>query len=426
MASYDRPSSTTSTSCVQCGDRCPADDREHYVESIEGNRLIGPVCGPCTAGIDELRGRLRSARQDVKPEPPADLFHRWPMADLLAADRTFKWSVRGVLTDPTYGMTGGASKTLKSHVTDLLAVAVASGAPFLDRFTVDHTGPVLTYVGEGGRIAHTRRLERVARALDVDLAALPIATTYDVGAIQSARFEESLARDLADVEPLLFVLDPLYAYHGAKTNSSNLHEEGALLSGLSSRCLDAGATCWIVNHFNKTGTGNGLGRITQSGGAEWVDSWLLLDHREPPDVAAGRFKLSLDIGSRQWGGTSWELDVDVGSFDANLGTHDGAITWDLRAAGASGDDTPRARVVAAVTNQPGELIREDLAKLAGGRITDARRLVDSVENAGLIWQQLVKTPRADGRSKSVWRYFPTIDGDTASQPDAARNGTTNE
>lgn len=50
----------------------------------------------------------------------------------------------------------------------------------------------------------------------------------------------------------------------------------------------------------------------------------------PPNVAEGRFALALDIGSRQWGGSSWSLDYDLGPFDEDLGTHVGQTAWDAR------------------------------------------------------------------------------------------------
>lgn len=411
----------TSVDRSACAGGCGVDTADvdaRYIDTLGAGRK-GPYCNDCYVARRTPPPELEPepAPTSAKPHPP-DLFRRWTMPELLAAPRTFSWLVRGVMVDPTYGQCAGEAKTLKSHITTFLNVAVASGHPMFDRFTVDRTGPVLVYVGEGGRIAHTRLLERVAHAMDVNPNTLPIAPTYDVAPIQSAVFQESLQRDLAELEPVLFNLDPYYAYHGPKTDSRNLHEEGGLLSSVSARCVNAGTTLWITNHFNQTGTGTGLQRITQAGSTEWVDSWMLVAHREPPDVPNGRFKLRLNIGSRQWGGTEWDLDLDVGRFDPDLGTHDGAITWNLhKADGTSGGGTARARVIAAVTEHPGDYTREDLAKLYGGRLDEARRMVDAVEHAGQIWRQNVQTTRSDGRSQKVLRYFPTINADATSASD---------
>ena len=147
------------------------------------------------------------------------------------------------------------------------------------------------------------------------LGDLPLTAAFDAAPISSQTFQRSLERHLEQHSPALFVLDPLYAFHGADTNAANIFEEGALLSSLSGMCQAAGTTLLVVNHFNQTGTGKGLKRITQVGGGEWSDSWLLLTQREDFDSATGTFHLSLEIGSRQWGGAEYELELTTGRYD---------------------------------------------------------------------------------------------------------------
>ncbi len=67
---------------------------------------------------------------------------------------------------------------------------------------------------------------------------------------------------------------------------------------------------------------------------------MLLRHRESPDVPNGRFRLTADIGSRQWGGGTFGVDFDIGRFDPDAGTHDGTITFNVR---AGGHDEPEDR-----------------------------------------------------------------------------------
>src|SRR5262249_35587451 len=159
-------------------------------------------------------------------------------------------------------------KTLKTYIALLLLMAIATGRPLFDRFEVEQAGPVLVYVGEGGRIPYTRRLVRVAEAIGVDPKSAELYPTFDVAPVDSPRFRRSLERDIADIEPALIVIDPLYAYHGTSTNAANLHEEGALLTNLSAPCAESGTALMVVNHFNQTGTGRGLKRITQAGSGE--------------------------------------------------------------------------------------------------------------------------------------------------------------
>ena len=47
-------------------------------------------------------------------------------------------------------------------------------------------------------------------------------------------------------------------------------------------------------------------------------------------MSAGTFKLTLEVGSRQWGGSAWDLDLDIGRFNEDIGTHEGEIRWDIR------------------------------------------------------------------------------------------------
>lgn len=164
-------------------------------------------------------------------------------------------------------------KTLKSYLAGFVQVGLAAGIPIFGHFRPDTSRPVLGYVGEGGCIPYTRRLRRIAAAMGVDLEDIPLELSFDVAAVQSPVFQESLARDLTELEPGLVVVDPLYAFHGAQTKASDLHAEGALLNAISKPCGDAGASLMVVNHFNQGGAGLNLKRITIAGSGEWADSW---------------------------------------------------------------------------------------------------------------------------------------------------------
>ncbi len=59
-------------------------------------------------------------------------------------------------------------------------LAMASGEKLFGHFEVDESGPVIAYVGEGGRVPYTRRLERVAAAMGVKLADIPLFPRFDI------------------------------------------------------------------------------------------------------------------------------------------------------------------------------------------------------------------------------------------------------
>jgi hypothetical protein len=334
-----------------------------------------------------------------------DLFRVYSARELMTMDRSFNWLIRGLLVEPTYGQIAGELKSLKSYIAGFVQVSLSAGLPVFDCFKVDKARTVLAYIGEGGRIPYTRRLERIATAMGASFDELPLHLSFDVAPIQSFVFSESLRRDLELYEPGLVHVDPLYAFHGTSTKASDLHQEGSLLSLISAPCMAAGASSQIVNHFNQTGSGSDLKRITQAGSGEWADSWMLLSHRERPDVDNGVFQLLLEVGSRQWGGTSWDLDINLGRFDAESGEYDGAITWDIeRHSGQSSAGDDEGRVLKVLEQRPLELTKEELVKLAGGQLKRMRNVVTNLEEKGLVTVARSLRPRSDGRPMPVWVY----------------------
>ncbi len=324
-----------------------------------------------------------------------DVFRRWSMKELLAEPDDFTWLIRGLLADPTHGQIAGELKTLKTYLVAMIQVGLAAGKPTLDRFRPVAGRPVLAYVGEGGRKPYMRRLKRIAVAMAVNnLADIPLELVFDVAPIQSPIFIDSLDLNLAELEPALVCIDPYYAYHGTVTRAADLHQEGALLSGLSAPLHQRRASLLVVNHMNQTGSGVNLRRITMAGSGEWVDSWALLAHREAPNVDAGTFKLRLEIGSRQWGGTTWDLDLGIGHFDQERGTHDGPIRWDLRPATGvaieatekttTHDDKLRARILDVITDMPWELTKTDILDRAGGNRERGLELFNKLADDGRI------------------------------------------
>jgi hypothetical protein len=359
-----------------------ADELSRVREISEESEAFRDDAPPWEPAEDQGHGATSSNGAGSHEEPPS-LFRRWTMAELLAEPSDFAWCVEGWLAQPTYGQIAGEMKTLKSYLAGFLAVGVSTGLPIFGRFSPRVARPVAAYVGEGGRVLYQRRIRRICAAMGTAVAEIDLHPTFDVAPISSAIFQDSLRRDLDELEPALVVLDPLYTYHGTTASASDLHQEGALLNQLSAPCMEREASLQVVNHYNQTGSGTGLKRITMAGSGEWADSWMLVSHREDPDVDGGIFRLSLDIGSRQWGGTTWDLDLSIGRFDEDTMSHDGEITWDLNR--ASGGRTKESKSTArtasmeksildVLTDESWTMTRSAIKALVGG----SRELFDTV------------------------------------------------
>lgn len=248
-------------------------------------------------------------------------------AELAEPVEPLQWLIQGVWPLGSFGPLGGAKKTLKTYIASVLAIAVASGRPAFNNheWAVPKPRPVVYYGGEGGRDMHKRRLQRIAREVYgiEDISTLPLYLVTDIGPFDRPEFWEALQRNIREInlgrgkrtKVGLVVLDSLYNYHPADIEVSNLYERGRLLAGLSAPLVGHGIALWVVDHFNKSGSGIDLDRLAQSGMSAWADSWMLFEHATDPDVANGAFSISTGIGSRQWGGDEWTLHIDIGPFD---------------------------------------------------------------------------------------------------------------
>ena len=342
----------------------------------------------------------------LDPAKPENLFKLWTPQDLIDSNTPPVWTAKGLIIQPTYGMLAGAEKSLKSYIAQFIAVGAAAGVPILGQFQVPTPIPTLMMVGEGGRLPYTRRLERIARAYGVNLADLPLFSTFDVASTVSDQFRHSLVRNMKELWPGLVIIEPFYAFHGSASEGKLLHVEGEQLVWLSHTVNEYGADLIIGNHYNQTGTGSGLRRITGAGPAEWSDSWWIVEKDESrSDVSTGHFELSFDVGSRQWGGTSWDLVIDLGAFDDDTMDNEGDITWTVqRSSGKQGGSSGTAdSILNLVTQHPFEFTKTQIVNACGGRKPDAENVFRAMRLTGKIERQLAK--RTEGTrqvTREVW------------------------
>jgi hypothetical protein len=361
-----------------------------------GTELVQAAHSGDPDAIRTARSVLSDLRDDTTRR-----FRRWAAHELLDADRTFRWLARGLLCQPTYGMLGGPRKTLKTYLLLFMGLGVAAGESIFGQFDVAEPATVVYYVGEGGRIPMTRRLERVAEAIGYNLKDLPLFLHFETEPMNSPVFQETLRRDLEELRPAAVIIDPFYAFHGTEVKAADLHQEGALLSSVSTPCAEAGASLLLGNHFNKTGTGNGLDRITQAGGQEWSDTWMLVSHRSEPDLDNGHFQLLLDIGSRQWGGAMWDLELHIGRFDNDSGEFDGPITWQIERHAQVRTEALADTILDILADMPWTFTKTQIRERAGAKIARFNDTWTELRAGGHIIAERLQ--RIEGGSSSMKR-----------------------
>jgi hypothetical protein len=198
------------------------------------------------------------------------------LADILARVQAAgppTWLIQGLWPRDAYGVFAAEDKAGKTWAILDLAISVAAGAPWLGHFACPPAGRVLVFLGEGGERAMVRRLRAVAAHKGVDLGELAEARLlrlcFRVPTLTSGEDLAAVEAELAARSAALVVIDPLYLAVGQGTTGANLYAMGAVLSAIQGVCQQAGAALVVVTHWNKTGDGTGVQRISGVGPGAW-------------------------------------------------------------------------------------------------------------------------------------------------------------
>ena len=285
-----------------------------------------------TVGQESIKRNSASPNGHSPPSSPSPDSQLSPDSDLVILPNiAFKsapnpfvvppitWHAEDLLCRDTHGELAGAEKSLKSYVGLIIDVGLAAGRKVFGHFAVAERQRVSLMIGEGGEMPFLHRLAEVCAAYGIKPGDLDgwLHYTTDRAAANSPRFLDGLRAELETFEPALVHIDPWYVYQPGVTESSQLTSVAAALNEYSETCREGGATALLNHHFNRTDQ-TGLRKITGAGHAEWVDSWMLCSHREQPDVMGGKYRLLFEVGSRRWGGGSWDIDLDMATIVSPL------------------------------------------------------------------------------------------------------------
>jgi hypothetical protein len=225
------------------------------------------------AAVDDALRRLdEQGAQDngAAPDDEPSGFEFATLAELRARVRARgprRWLLRGMWPAGAYGVHAAEMKAQKSWNACDLAVAVASGTPWLGHVPVDDPGSVLVFWGEGGDAGLVRRLDAICASRGIDPDQLPIVICCRAPHLTNRQHRDVFDGKVADIRPRLVILDPFYlAARGAK--GADLYAMGELLEHPQRTCGEHDAALLIVTHFNRK-EGRGAVRITGAGPAEW-------------------------------------------------------------------------------------------------------------------------------------------------------------
>jgi len=318
----------------------------------------------------------------------------YKLADIHAEQHEVKFLIDQVWTSTGFGMLAGAQKTLKSYLSLLFAISVASGEPLFKKFEVVTPGPVAIISGEGSRYLAERRLYHLARGLygmtDAEIDDLDITIYDEIEPIISPRFQRTYNRILGEL-PALVILDPFYMYHGGQVDAGDVYQAAPILRALSSQSTEAESALIVCNHFNKEHAHVlDLASITQAGSREWCADWMLVKHRTGPDLTTQTFKLEVAVGSREGFGGEWDLDIVLGPMNAKL-EHVGKPSLFI-IEHEDVDERIELAVLAACALEPRKYTKTELKKHVKGKDSAVLAAIEKLEADGKIGTEEVKRP----------------------------------
>ena len=346
---------------------------------------------------DTLWARLEAIEPEPKQPEPRQLAtgrYRLVMADELAEPvEPVRWLVRGIWPERSAGVLAGDKKSLKTWNLQAIALAVATGMPLFDKYHVTSPGAVLYLSGEGGRNTFANRHQVIAKNYGLtgeQLRTLRFGAEFGVGQLTDKEFTDAVKRYLDELQPILVILDPLYAYHPSDVEVQNVYARGPMLAELRELMGDEAALI-VGDHFNKTAGGRlDLANIAQAGMAQWADSWILQKHRDAPNLDDNKFWLEVETGTRRGGGkhleVDWTLKRDNSDPDVIMWT---GVDWDVRpmtakSQGAKPDQTVQ-RILQVVEDNHFELTATGvLDKVGGNREKAYETLQLLLANNGVI------------------------------------------
>lgn len=197
-----------------------------------------------------------------------------------------KWLIENIWTASSHGFIAGEPKTNKTTIALALALSVASGEPFLGRYQVGTSGPVLMVQEENASWMMQDRLRKIAAymglistteahvraagpgalgstSVDLDFPAdvpLKLLNNYgfDLG-VEEHR--DLLEAEVAELKPKLVILDPMYLIVPADANSSDALRP--FLQWVIQLRYQYDTAVAIVHHMRKESVGGGIVRAGQ-------------------------------------------------------------------------------------------------------------------------------------------------------------------
>ena len=145
-----------------------------------------------------------------------------PAHQLTRSEPEQRWLIEGLWGADAVGTIGGEPKCCKSFLALGMAVSVASGRPCLERFVPQRTGRVLLFAAEDALHVVRERLEGICARFRLALPDLDLwVITAPTVRLDVEDDRRRLAGTVAELKPVLLILDPFVRLHRVDENVSS-------------------------------------------------------------------------------------------------------------------------------------------------------------------------------------------------------------
>jgi AAA domain len=276
------------------------------------------------------------------------------------------WLVEDLIVDQAIVAAVGRWKTTKSYALLDICISVATGEPAFGELAIPEPGPVVFVNEESGRAALWRRLDSLCRGRAI--APDRLHERLFVAANARQRLDDEAAqRELLEIgerfEPRLFVFDPLARMKSPRREENAQTDMAVLIEFVRELRDQVGAAVCFVHHTGHAGD-------TMRGSSDLESAWesRLAWKREgqSPLVEIHAEHREAEAGSPIRYRVSWDHDTRTMRFPF---------------VGEEGAPPLDHRILDWLSEHPNQKA-EEVAKGVQVRVSDVRRTLETLENAG--------------------------------------------
>lgn len=210
------------------------------------------------------------------------------------------WLVEGWWGRRSHGLVAGQPKVFKSTYVHDLAVSVASGKPFLGKYKVNESGPVLMVQNENvdwlikdrtEKIIAHRGLVGEAKIKSSSVVSIKWAPEIPLYFINQQGFQldnedhqRQIEEIIKEIKPVLVIFDPLYLMFSGNLNAAD--ELNPILNWMLDLKNKYKTGIMVIHHYNKSTEANRggqkmLGSVVLHG---WVESAWYIRRKDQQEV----------------------------------------------------------------------------------------------------------------------------------------------